>query len=149
MLFPLEQSTLLILLLLVALTAKNASDPALLVALKQELILILVLNLQVGEVMDGRYEVFATHGKGVFSTVLRARDLKTEGGVGEVAIKIIRANETMYKAAQTEKVGLASLTINLQLWSAMMFTATHMQFTGIVNDLACSQTCCSLQQTSL
>ncbi len=24
--------------------------------------------------MDGRYEVFATHGKGVFSTVLRARD---------------------------------------------------------------------------
>lgn len=30
--------------------------------------------LQVGEMMDGRYEVFATHGKGVFSTVLRARD---------------------------------------------------------------------------
>lgn len=24
--------------------------------------------------MDGRYEVFATHGKGVFSTVLRAHD---------------------------------------------------------------------------
>ena len=54
--------------------------------------------------MDGRYEVFATHGKGVFSTVLRARDLKTENGTAEVAIKIIRANETMYKAAQTEKV---------------------------------------------
>lgn len=31
-------------------------------------------NFQVGEMMDGRYEVFATHGKGVFSTVLRARD---------------------------------------------------------------------------
>lgn len=29
---------------------------------------------QVGEVMDGRYEVFSTHGKGVFSTVLRAHD---------------------------------------------------------------------------
>ncbi len=55
--------------------------------------------------MDGRYEVFATHGKGVFSTVLRARDQTTESGVGEVAIKIIRANDTMYKAAQTEKVG--------------------------------------------
>ncbi|DBA83621.1 hypothetical protein WJX77_009445 [Trebouxia sp. C0004] len=67
-------------------------------------------NFQVGEVMDGRYEVFATHGKGVFSTVLRARDLKTEGGVGEVAIKIIRANETMYKAAQTEKIVLRKLS---------------------------------------
>ena len=53
--------------------------------------------------MDGRYEVFATHGKGVFSTVLRARDQKTGNGA-EVAIKMIRANETMYKAAQTEKV---------------------------------------------
>ncbi|KAL0041958.1 hypothetical protein WJX79_010312 [Trebouxia sp. C0005] len=67
-------------------------------------------NFQVGEVMDGRYEVFATHGKGVFSTVLRARDLNTEGGVGEVAIKIIRANETMYKAAQTEKIVLRKLS---------------------------------------
>ena len=78
------------------------------------MILILLRILQVGEVMDGRYEVFATHGKGVFSTVLRARDLKTEGGVGEVAIKIIRANETMYKAAQTEKVRSALLTSDLQ-----------------------------------
>ena len=60
-------------------------------------------HLQVGEIMDGRYEVFATHGKGVFSTVLRARDQKTGNGA-EVAIKMIRANETMYKAAQTEKV---------------------------------------------
>jgi hypothetical protein len=31
--------------------------------------------LQVGEVLDARYEVFACKGKGVFSTVLRARDL--------------------------------------------------------------------------
>lgn len=57
--------------------------------------------------MDGRYEVFATHGKGVFSTVLRARDQQggAEGnGPSEVAIKMIRANETMSKAAQTEKV---------------------------------------------
>lgn len=115
--------------------ASHVSDSALLVALKQEL--ILNLNLQVGEVMDGRYEVFATHGKGVFSTVLRARDLNTEGGVGEVAIKIIRANETMYKAAQTEKVGLTSLTVNLQ-WSAMMFTAISMVFTGMLDGMTTS-----------
>jgi len=97
--------------------AKDVPDSALLVALKRKMLLILLtllLILQVGEVMDGRHEVFATHGKGVFSTVLRARDLKTEGGVGEVAIKIIRANETMYKAAQTEKVGSAPSTNNLQ-----------------------------------
>ena len=53
---------------------------------------------QVGEVVDGRYEVFATHGRGVFSSVLRARDLLAKGPAGvqqEVAIKIIRANETM------------------------------------------------------
>lgn len=100
----------------------------LLVALKPEklLTLRLLLILQVGEVMDGRYEVFATHGKGVFSTVLRARDLKTEGGVGEVAIKIIRANETMYKAAQTEKVGLAPSPNDLRSLSAMPLTAAHM-----------------------
>lgn len=29
---------------------------------------------QVGEMMDGRYEVFEFKGKGVFSSVLRARD---------------------------------------------------------------------------
>ena len=53
---------------------------------------------QVGEVVDNRYEVFATHGRGVFSSVLRARDLLAKGPAGsqqEVAIKIIRANETM------------------------------------------------------
>lgn len=62
-------------------------------------------GLQVGEIMDGRYEVFATHGKGVFSSVLRARDKQNPVPGTEVAIKMIRANETMYKAAQTEKVG--------------------------------------------
>ncbi len=140
LLTTLKQKLLLILQLLVTLKQKLLLILQLLVALKQKKLLILILRLilQVGEVMDGRYEVFATHGKGVFSTVLRARDLKTEGGVGEVAIKIIRANETMYKAAQTEKVGLASLTINLQSWSAMMFTAIGMWFTGVVDGMACS-----------
>lgn len=53
-----------------------------------------------GEVVNDRYEVFATHGRGVFSSVLRARDRHRkapDGSVAEVAIKIIRANETMHK----------------------------------------------------
>ncbi|KAJ4710540.1 Protein kinase-like protein [Melia azedarach] len=56
-----------------------------------------------GEMLDGRYEVAAAHGKGVFSTVVRAKDLKASNGEPEeVAIKIIRNNETMNKAGQTE-----------------------------------------------
>ncbi|KAK8977289.1 hypothetical protein V6N11_021374 [Hibiscus sabdariffa] len=56
-----------------------------------------------GELLDGRYEVTAAHGKGVFSTVVRAKDLKAGASVPhEVAIKIIRNNETMHKAGQLE-----------------------------------------------
>ncbi|URD73040.1 hypothetical protein MUK42_07821 [Musa troglodytarum] len=63
-----------------------------------------------GEVLDGRYEVVAAHGKGVFSTVVRARDLKAgKGDPEEVAIKMIRNNETMYKAGQDELVILKKL----------------------------------------
>ncbi|XP_038693867.1 serine/threonine-protein kinase prpf4B-like isoform X2 [Tripterygium wilfordii] len=58
---------------------------------------------RLGEILDGRYEVTAAHGKGVFSTVVRAKDIKTgNGDPGEVAIKIIRNNETMHKAGQLE-----------------------------------------------
>ena len=67
---------------------------------------------QVGEVMNERYEVFATHGKGVFSTVLRARDkgaVLPGGQHPEVAIKVIRANDIMTKAGQTETVILRKL----------------------------------------
>ncbi|CAH8361036.1 unnamed protein product [Eruca vesicaria subsp. sativa] len=60
-------------------------------------------SYQFGELIDGRYEVIATHGKGVFSTVVRAKDLKAgPAEPAEVAIKIIRNNETMHKAGQTE-----------------------------------------------
>lgn len=70
--------------------------------------------------MNDRYEVFATHGKGVFSTVLRARDRKPVDEKGnpipiigsafpEVAIKVIRANDIMSKAGQTEVVILRKL----------------------------------------
>ncbi|KAK9836273.1 hypothetical protein WJX81_001403 [Elliptochloris bilobata] len=70
-------------------------------------------NFQVGELMDERYEVFATHGKGVFSTVLRARDRSGRadalGAFPEVAVKVIRANDIMFKAGQTETVILRKL----------------------------------------
>ncbi|KAA8532722.1 hypothetical protein F0562_032755 [Nyssa sinensis] len=63
-----------------------------------------------GEILDGRYEVTAAHGKGVFSTVVRAKDLKAgSGDPEEVAIKIIRNNETMYKAGLDELVILKKL----------------------------------------
>ncbi|CAL1408247.1 unnamed protein product [Linum trigynum] len=56
-----------------------------------------------GEILDGRYEIIAAHGKGVFSTVVRAKDLKAGSDEpDEVAIKIIRNNETMNKAGQVE-----------------------------------------------
>lgn len=53
-----------------------------------------------GEQLDnGRYQVFSSLGKGMFSNVVRARVLKTEDGEPtsgkEVAIKIVRAQETM------------------------------------------------------
>jgi serine/threonine-protein kinase PRP4 len=63
-----------------------------------------------GELLDARYEVIAAHGKGVFSTVVRARDLKAgSNGPEEVAIKIIRNNETMYKAGIDESAILKKL----------------------------------------
>ncbi|KAK6134076.1 hypothetical protein DH2020_032173 [Rehmannia glutinosa] len=64
-----------------------------------------------GEVLDGRYEIIAAHGKGVFSTVVRAKDLKAKpGDPEEVAIKIIRnKRKTMYKAGMEELVILKKL----------------------------------------
>ncbi|KAF9191185.1 U4/U6 small nuclear ribonucleoprotein prp4 [Haplosporangium sp. Z 767] len=53
-----------------------------------------------GELLDGRYTVTSVLGKGVFSSVMKARD--TKDGNAEVAIKILRNNETMYKAGKKE-----------------------------------------------
>jgi len=53
-----------------------------------------------GEQLDGgRYQVFSSLGKGMFANVVRARVLQGEvGDVGrEVAIKIIRCQESMYE----------------------------------------------------
>ncbi|XP_043708490.1 serine/threonine-protein kinase PRP4 homolog, partial [Telopea speciosissima] len=63
-----------------------------------------------GEIFYSRYEVTAAHGKGVFSTVVRAKDLKAgKGDPEEVAIKIIRNNDTMYKAGLEELIILKKL----------------------------------------
>ena len=52
-----------------------------------------------GELLDGRYLVTSILGKGVFSSVVKAVD---QTGGTEVAIKILRNNETMYKAGKKE-----------------------------------------------
>ncbi|KAK1380915.1 Non-specific serine/threonine protein kinase [Heracleum sosnowskyi] len=63
-----------------------------------------------GEILDARYEVIAAHGKGVFSSVVRAKDLKAGfGDPEEVAIKIIRNNDIMHKAGLEELVILKKL----------------------------------------
>ena len=64
---------------------------------------------RIGEVLDDRYTITAHLGRGVFSNVLRAVDTKGEGEP-EVAIKVIRCNETMYKAAQLEIAILQKLS---------------------------------------
>ena len=50
-------------------------------------------KVYIGELLDGRYHVQASLGKGMFSGVVRATDNNT-GKL--VAIKIIRNNEIMY-----------------------------------------------------
>ncbi|KAK4048764.1 U4/U6 small nuclear ribonucleoprotein prp4 [Microbotryomycetes sp. JL201] len=55
-----------------------------------------------GELLDGgRYHVHANLGKGMFSSVVRAKDMESKTGE-EVAIKLIRSQESMYKAGQKE-----------------------------------------------
>ncbi|EGD72211.1 CMGC/DYRK/PRP4 protein kinase [Salpingoeca rosetta] len=52
------------------------------------------------ELLDARYKVYGYTGKGVFSNVVRARDIMQNDT--PVAIKIIRNNDIMYKAAIKE-----------------------------------------------
>ena len=58
------------------------------------------IELRIGELLGGRYKITTHLGKGVFSTVVKALDTKNSNG--EVAIKVIRSNDTMYKAGQKE-----------------------------------------------
>ncbi|KAJ3777539.1 kinase-like domain-containing protein [Lentinula raphanica] len=59
-----------------------------------------------GEQLDGgKYQVFSSLGKGMFANVVRARVLIPEGNEPsgrEVAIKIVRCQESMYKAGLKE-----------------------------------------------
>jgi serine/threonine-protein kinase PRP4 len=55
----------------------------------------------------GRYQVVSAVGRGVFSSVLRAKD--THRFDADVAIKVIRNNETMTKLAQRERALLEEL----------------------------------------
>jgi len=57
-------------------------------------------KIAIGQTLDDRYKSYAYTGKGVFSNVLRCKDsLRSDE---DVAIKIIRKNELMYKAGLKE-----------------------------------------------
>jgi serine/threonine-protein kinase PRP4 len=67
-----------------------------------------------GEILDSQYEIIAAYGYGVFSTVLRVRDLQQSLWVKtsvELAVKIIRTNEAVSKTAQLERTILNKLTL--------------------------------------
>ncbi|KAG5841812.1 hypothetical protein ANANG_G00170920 [Anguilla anguilla] len=57
-------------------------------------------RVNIGEVLDKRYGVYGYTGQGVFSNVIRARDMARASQ--EVAIKIIRNNELMQKTGLKE-----------------------------------------------
>ncbi|XP_055723637.1 serine/threonine-protein kinase PRP4 homolog isoform X2 [Salvelinus fontinalis] len=57
-------------------------------------------RLNIGEILDKRYSVYGYTGQGVFSNVIRARDVARASR--EVAIKIIRNNELMQKTGLKE-----------------------------------------------
>ncbi|KAF8659119.1 hypothetical protein HU200_058770 [Digitaria exilis] len=66
---------------------------------------------RLGELLGGRYQITAGQGKGVFSRVVRAKDLKAgKDDPEKVAIKIIRSNDTMYRAGKQEVQILEKLT---------------------------------------
>jgi serine/threonine-protein kinase PRP4 len=65
----------------------------------------ITLGESIGE--NGRYQVFANLGRGMFSSVVKARD--TQQGGRELAIKIVRTQETMYKAGIKEVAVLQKL----------------------------------------
>lgn len=82
--------------------------------------------LQVGEIIgeagQGQYEVYAAHGRGVFSSVLRARDLARRdhdtGIIPEVAIKVGKGCERAGVGLQWGPAasGVALLHVSVLLW---------------------------------
>lgn len=65
----------------------------------------IILGERLGE--KGRFQVFANLGRGMFSSVVKARDMMRDEK--EVAIKIVRRQETMYKAGLKEMSVLEKL----------------------------------------
>uniref|UniRef100_N1QQL5 Serine/threonine-kinase PRP4-like protein n=1 Tax=Aegilops tauschii TaxID=37682 RepID=N1QQL5_AEGTA len=63
-----------------------------------------------GEVLDGHYRITAGSGKGVFSTVVQAKDLKAGENDPEVAIKIICNEKERYKSGKREVSVLEKLS---------------------------------------
>lgn len=61
--------------------------------IKNVIVLLMYSGVNIGEVLDKRYGVYGYTGHGVFSNVIRARDLARANQ--EVAVKIIRNNEMM------------------------------------------------------
>ncbi|KAA1077320.1 U4/U6 small nuclear ribonucleoprotein prp4 [Puccinia graminis f. sp. tritici] len=61
-----------------------------------------------GELLDnGRYHVHANLGKGMFASVVRAKDMSSakdgiQGSGSDVAIKVVRSQESMFKSSQKE-----------------------------------------------
>ncbi|OAV90613.1 CMGC/DYRK/PRP4 protein kinase, variant [Puccinia triticina 1-1 BBBD Race 1] len=61
-----------------------------------------------GELLDnGRYHVHANLGKGMFASVVRAKDMSAakdgiKGAGNDVAIKVVRSQESMFKSSQKE-----------------------------------------------
>jgi len=58
---------------------------------------------RIGEVVGERFQILGVVGKGVFSTVLKCLDLRAGDGTSHVAVKMIRNNDTMRRAAEKEK----------------------------------------------
>jgi len=62
-------------------------------------------------VLNDRYKILGSFGKGVFSTVVRCADMRSPTGL-EVAIKVQRNNEMMRRAGEKEIMYLQELTKN-------------------------------------
>jgi serine/threonine-protein kinase PRP4 len=97
----------------------------------------------IGEVILQRYQVMGVLGKGVFSTVLKCLDISSSpattvasnNGTGNqiVAIKLIRNNETMRKAAEKEKKILMMLRDNKRFCVRLLDEAfEHRHHVGFV-----------------
>jgi len=67
---------------------------------------------RVGDVLNDRYKILGSYGKGVFSTVVRCLDMKATTPGTEVAIKVQRNNEMMRRAGEKEIMFLQQIEQN-------------------------------------